>query len=562
MKFNLLISFLIFLAANSLKAQNKSADYHPPLDIPLILSSNFGELRPNHFHMGLDFKTNNRIGYNLYCIEEGFVSRIKVSPYGYGKVVYIDHPNGITSVYAHCSAFVGQVDSIVKATQEKEQDFAIEVFPKPNQIRLKKGEVFALSGNTGGSTAPHLHFELRDTKTEAALNPLIFGFDIADHKAPEIRGVKVYSLTKEGYRYPGKAVSRTARKGASSYSISEGKITIPASYTSKTGGIGIAVDVIDRLDGAGNQCGLYGSILMVNGDTIFGQKTDRVPFESTRFVNCHKDYEAYVGQRKKYHKCFRTNENDLPIYIDEANGVINVNPGDLLKVHYIAFDPKGNRSELKFNIEVSKGTINSADNLPIDLTYLQPGYPMSLETEQRQLEFGRSTVYEPMKLKREKIDTHVGEAPVPVHKAYRIKVKSQTPNDGKNYLEMISAKGRRRTMQLEYKDGWYYTDSKYFGSYKLRRDETPPTVSPISFSNSTTSTALKTIKWRIGDQHTGLADYDLFIDGKWYLLEYEYKGSYVTFKRPSNVVGSKEVVVRVEDKCGNVTEWKRTIVFR
>ncbi|MDG1659255.1 MAG: M23 family metallopeptidase [Crocinitomicaceae bacterium] len=187
--------------------------YHAPLGIPLILSSNFGELRPNHFHMGIDFKTNNRIGYNLYSIEEGIVSRIKVSPYGYGKVVYIDHPNGITSVYAHCSEFKGLVDSIVRATQEKEQNYAVEIFPKPNEIKLKRGEVFALSGNTGSSTAPHVHFEIRETKTEAALNPLVFGFDIADSKKPEIRGLKIYGLTKDGYQHPGKSVVRSVKKG-------------------------------------------------------------------------------------------------------------------------------------------------------------------------------------------------------------------------------------------------------------------------------------------------------------------------------------------------------------
>ena len=287
--------------------------YHAPLGIPLILSSNFGELRPNHFHMGIDFKTNNRIGYNLYSIEEGIVSRIKVSPYGYGKVVYIDHPNGITSVYAHCSEFKGLVDSIVRATQEKEQNYAVEIFPKPNEIKLKRGEVFALSGNTGSSTAPHVHFEIRETKTEAALNPLVFGFDIADSKKPEIRGLKIYGLTKDGYQHPGKSVVRTVKKGTYGYYIGADKVTVPASFCTETGGIGMAIDAIDRLDGAGNQCGLYGSILIIDGDTLFGQKTDRVPFESTRYVNSHKDYVEYSVRRKKYHKCFKTTVTNIYI---------------------------------------------------------------------------------------------------------------------------------------------------------------------------------------------------------------------------------------------------------
>ena len=176
---NRLISILYFLIAHSVFTQAQTPgvkDYHPPLGIPLVLTSNFGELRTNHFHMGLDFKTNSKTGYRLYSIDEGYVSRIKVSPYGYGKVIYIDHPNGITSVYAHCSEFKGTIDSLVRQKQIQEQNFEVEIFPGKNVIRVEKGEVIALSGNTGSSTAPHLHFELRDTETEHALNPLHFGF--------------------------------------------------------------------------------------------------------------------------------------------------------------------------------------------------------------------------------------------------------------------------------------------------------------------------------------------------------------------------------------------------
>ena len=176
--------FSLFTYGTHAQAQG-STNYHSPLGIPSILASNFGELRPNHFHMGIDFKTNGKIGYNLYSIEKGFVSRIKVSPYGYGKVIYIDHPNGVTSVYAHCSEFKDQIDSIVRVTQIREENYAVEIFPKKNEIRVARGQVIGISGNTGGSTAPHLHFEIRDTKTEHALNPLVYGFDLPDTKKPD-----------------------------------------------------------------------------------------------------------------------------------------------------------------------------------------------------------------------------------------------------------------------------------------------------------------------------------------------------------------------------------------
>ncbi len=536
--------------------------YHAPLGIPLILSSNFGELRPNHFHMGIDFKTNNRIGYNLYSIEEGFVSRIKVSPYGYGKVVYIDHPNGVTSVYAHCSEFKGLVDSIVRVTQEKEQNYAVEIFPKRNEIRLKRGQVFALSGNTGGSTAPHVHFEIRDTKTEVALNPLVFGFDIADSKKPEIRGLKIYGLTKDGYQHPGKSVVRTVKKGTYGYYIGADKVTIPANFCTATGGIGIAVDAIDRLDGAGNQCGLYGSILIVNGDTLFGQQTDRIPYESTRYVNSHKDYVEYSIRRKKYHKCFKTKENDLPIYKYGKNGIIKAKPGDKFKVKYIAFDPKGNKSVLEFELSVTAGSINPNDDLGVDLTYLQPGYPLLLENEERSVEFDIATTYEPMKLYESKIGYQIGEAAVPVHSAFRVKIKSEAEDDGKYYIEFITEKGRTRRLVATYENGYYFAESSYFGTYKIKRDVTAPSISTLNFKSTTAYTSSKKMTWKISDAHIGIGDYDLFIDGKWYLLEYEYKGNYVTFNRPADVVGKKTVLLRVEDKLGNVKEWERVITFK
>ena len=553
---NLLLLTLFFCLsiASVFSQKTEKYDYHPPLKIPLILASNFGELRPNHFHMGLDFKTNNRIGYNLYSIEDGFVSRIKVSPYGYGKVVYIDHPNGVTSVYAHCSEFKGQLDSIVRATQEKEENFVVEIFPRKDEIKVKRGQVIAISGNTGGSTAPHLHFELRDTKTEHALNPLNYGFEMADHKAPEIRGIKLYALTKDGYRYPGKAVHRKVVKGQYGYYIGADEVTLPASYCSKTGGIGFAADVIDRFDGASNRCGLFGSYLIVNGDTLFGQKIDRVPFESTRYVNSHKDYEDYQTLKKKLHKSFKTTENDLPIYTTEGNGVLNAKPGDVYDVVYIAFDANGNTSELKFKLKISEGDISDIDEIPVGKNALYPQETHGFKSENTEIEFGLATVYEPCTFDHSNAEHQILKGATPVNRGYKIKKKVANP-DEKYYLEMKTGKNKTKALGLEVDREWLVANVKYFGTYKVRRDTIPPSITPIKLTGSK-------LTWKIQDAHSGLEDYDIYIDGKWHLLEYEYKGgSIATFTKPTGLKGSKEVVVRVIDGCGNEKEWTRKITF-
>lgn len=558
----LIILFIFSLKLLVCAQTSEKYNYHPPLKIPLILASNFGELRPNHFHMGLDFKTNGKEGYNLYSIEEGFVSRIKVSTYGYGKVIYIDHPNGITSVYAHCSEFKGKIDSIVQLTQKKEQNFEVEIYPNKDEIKVDRGEIVGVSGNSGGSTAPHLHFELRDTKTEHALNPLLYGFDIADSKAPEIRGLKVYGLTKDGYRYPNKAIRRTATKSTGvNYVISENLITIPASYLSKTGGIGFAFDVIDRLDGASNRCGMYGATLIINNDTIFGQETKRVPFESTRFVNCHKDYEEYSINKRKFHKSFRTKENDLPIYTTDGLGVFWTNPGALLKVHFIAYDVKGNRSELMFDVKITDGEINKSNKIYSSDAAL-PSQPIRFEKNNTTVDFGISTVYEPMEIDKSNIDKSIGDRNSPVNNAYLIKIKSSEKKDGKHYLEMITEKGRKKALTLTFDDSTFYCRPKYFGTYSIKRDITPPTILSSGFTTGTTVTSKTTFQWKISDTETGISDYDLFINGEWQLLEYDYKSGFITYKRDSSFTGTKEIKLVVKDKCNNEKEWKSTIEFK
>lgn len=545
--------FLILITTISL-CSIAQTNYHPPLDIPLVLASNFGELRPNHFHMGLDFKTNGVIGLKLYSIEDGFVKRVVVSPYGYGKVVHIQHPDGNTSVYAHCNEFQGKLKEFVDAKIIALRSNQVDLELSPTDVPLKRGEVFALSGNTGSSTAPHLHFELRETATDAALNPLKHGFELADSKNPEIFGLKIYALTKEGYRYPSKEMSRSVKGTDGTYKVSD-QIIIPASYCSKTGGIGFSFDMIDYLDGAHNKCGVYGYDLFVDEQLKYSTRIDKVPFESTRYVNSHKDYEAYANRGSNYHKAFHTDQNSLPIY-GNGNGVIRMSPGDSSIVKLKVFDAAGNVSVLTFRIKIESGPINEVDGLVTDPSYLNPCCRASYNKGNVYLNFPSESVYEPMRMNIENFSKSIGIKDIPVQTAYSMTIRNITNGTDTNYYLLFrTAKGRTRVVNSEVKGRDIIAkEVKYFGEFYVSQDSIAPTIRAEKVSIGSN----RKLSWTISDHQSGIDKYELTIEDRWIPLDYEYKNHTLTAIIPTDVKDSITLKLRVIDDCGNTAIWEKT----
>ncbi len=540
------LSFCLF-------SQREYPPYHPPLKIPLVLAGNFGELRPNHFHMGVDFKTQGKEGFELHAVEDGYVSRVKVSAFGYGKVVYIDHPDGKTSVYAHCSKFLGQLDSVVRAEQYRTRDFEVELFPEPGEITLKKGEVFALSGNTGGSTAPHLHFEIRDTKTEHAQNPLVYGFDLPDTRAPELRKVKAFALNEQGYLVPGKSIEKPIVSTKNGYALSGDTLKLAASFCSSFGGVGLAFDVIDRLDGAENQCGLYGTFLVVDGDTIFGQRTDEISFDHTRYINSHRD----LSSPGHFHKSFRNISNPLRIYIDDQLGVIPVLPGESKNVRLTAYDPKGNTSAVSFVLHVLPGEMSENYNPPADKYW----YPEDQYVQHRKnwnVEADSFSIYEPY-LVSNKETPHICDAGTLLQKRVTVRMKLEHPKTAvEKYYIAVSSKGGKKALPTTYSDGWLEAKTNNAGSFSIHTDEIPPVIKPITTSYNITTNI---VRFSVVESQTSLADYDLYINEEWHLLEYEYKGNYVFFEVPPGIKGVNGVKIVARDACGNEAVWEKKMNF-
>mgnify|MGYP000474372297 CR=1 FL=1 len=293
-------------------------DYSAPLNFRMLLSGTFGELRGNHFHAGIDIKTEGVEGQKVYSIADGYISRIKVSTWGYGKVLYITHPEtGHTSVYAHLQSFSAKIDSIVKKKHYQKESFEINFYPNANTIQIKKGEVIALSGNSGGSGGAHLHFEIRDTKTEHPINPLQFGFNIADNIPPTLSKLKIYAFDTtliDGYN---KSKIINIKKTNNKYAIDENpKIS---------GSFGLGISTYDKSNDSYNKNGVYSIKLCVDTNICYKFTVDELDFSTSRFINAHIDYAEKKESKNKYHRCYKLPNNKLTNYSNLINdGIINI----------------------------------------------------------------------------------------------------------------------------------------------------------------------------------------------------------------------------------------------
>ena len=564
---NTLILLLSIITFNKIVCAqpDNNLNYRSPLEIPLIFAANFGELRTNHFHMGVDYKTKHVEGMKIFSVQDGYVSRIKVSSYGYGKAIYINHPEGVTSVYAHCSLFKGKIDSIVKFYQHLQESFEIDIELTADEIKVKKGQVIALSGNTGGSTAPHLHFELRDTKTETALNPLKFGYKIKDSKSPKLSHLKIYSLSKEGYIASDKSFKYKLSLTNSIYFPEQKTIYIPINFLPENGGLGFSFDAYDPYDLSYNKLGIYESKLIINDELMFETKIDSISFDHTRYINTYTDFHEFSNNRRNYHKSFKNLNNPLTIYNDKKNGIIKVKPGDMLNIDYQIFDTEKNKSDVSFKIIITKSNeknyavTNFTDDDFININ--KPSYFFNKDSSIK-IKAKENTFYEPIyfkiKEKNSSSDFTFGEKNVPIQKQIDIHIDINKLNSSifnKYYLTVND-----RYLETMISDSTLSVKSKYLGDFRLKTDTIPPKIRQKNFSNNNVSTYNK-IRWEIVDTNSGILNYDIYIDDKWQILEYEYKNNTVTFNIPNSLKGQKEVKIVVTDNCSNIQVWKKKLIF-
>ncbi len=551
----ILCNFIVFgqgdIAINSTYPTNY---FQSPLKIPLVLAGTFGELRTNHFHAGLDLKTQQKEGLYVYAAAEGYVSRIKISLWGYGKAIYITHPNGYTTVYAHLKKFNKRIEDYIKKQQYKKERFEIQVFPSSKQLPISKNELIAFSGSTGGFVGPHLHFEIRDTKTEKPINPMLFGIKINDSKKPRINTLIGYSLA-ENSSINGIAIP----KQLSLVNLKNGELL--AAKIKAYGKIGFGINAYDQLDGAFNKNGLYSLSMFVNGKKIHEFKASSFSFAESKYINLLIDYERLENLNQRIQKCYIEPENKLSMYAKSfSKGYLTIEDGLNYKVEIIAKDFKGNTQKITIPIEGKKVPILVKKKTTITPYKIDRTVFNKFTKNGISVAFPKNTFYEDFYLDFDINDAivKVHKPIIPLNKRYTLtfNVSNYTSDEKKQlYIAYINKKGKSQYESTVKKDATFYTSTKKLGNFTLLKDIEKPKISWYNFKNEQWLTHAKSLKIKIKDDKSGIKTYRGEIDGKWILLEYNVKKSILTynFNDQKFTTAKHELKIEVTDNVGNTT---------
>jgi murein DD-endopeptidase MepM/ murein hydrolase activator NlpD len=556
-----LFSFFLFVGTKSM-AQNVTIDskYHSPLGIPLQLSAIFGDIRPNHFHMGLDFKTNQREGIPIHSISDGFISRIRIAPTGYGRVLYIDHPNGITSVYAHCSSFSGKIMEYLEPFQVEAFSNNIDLKLRKNELPIQKGERIALSGNSGSSTGPHLHFEIRDTKTEHGLNPLLHGFNISDNSPPVIQAIKIYAVDEKGYQIPGKSMIINVQKTKNGYSIPGNKINLTKDFIPDYGQVAFAVSGSDPIGSAGT-FGLFENSCLVGNDTLFQSIYKRISFDDSRYVNSHQDLDEYKKSKMRFHKLFKTAHNPLQIYQFEQIGSLKINPKDSLNVEILLKDVSKNTSKLRFSLIASKETPKKSERFYSSKTHFIPDSSYHYRGEQMEIDIEPFTFYEPIKKMNGIQNNRFGSGEITIQKAFKVTIEPiKNIDPKKQYIQVIS-NGKTTPLFTKIENQKLLAESKVFGEFTVKIDTTSPKVLPENFKIGDTLIHSNKLIWKVIDSQTDIFNYNILVNGEWQSLDYDLKTNRLIYVRKDSEIKSATIEILVSDNCENIGSWKKNLYF-
>lgn len=564
--------FLINNVSDNIVSAQELKDWEivSPLDFETTLSGSFAEMRKNHFHGGLDLRTNGEENKPVHAIDDGYVAKITISRTSYGKCAFINHPNGYTSVYGHLNGFVPALDSILKAKQYAEHSFETTLELDSTQFPVKKGQIFAKSGNTGASGGPHVHFEIRKTSDGTMHNPLElknrpYGF--SDDKAPRIFAVKIYGLDNQG------VVNGESQKSFNVIVNKDRSRKLQAvNGISVWGKIGFAVKANDYMSATAFKYSPRHLRVYADGKLISDIKIDSFLYKDIRACNSFMDYAQWSKNREFYMKSFKDDNSPLIFLKDQPYGTLTINEERDYKITYSVEDDFGNKDNVSFVITGKKADISSSAK--DSSLFVKCGESVFFDKGSFAMKFEKNSLYEDLEHNFKK-DTSVhnffsavysiGDATVPLHTfcSVSIKVDNDTLKDkSKYYIAKLSSHNiASGSAGGQYVDGFIVGKTNTFGKFAVNKDVTAPVIAPV---HTNKLRSLPYLRLKIYDTQSGIDTYDAYIDGVWVMFEYDAKTQQITYwldKKQVQEFKNHTFKLVVKDHCGNVKEYTKQIYW-
>jgi hypothetical protein len=545
--------------------------FRSPVDYSITLSGSFGEIRQNHFHSGIDIRTGGAVGKPVYAAADGYVSRVNISPYGFGKTLYIHHPNGYTTVYAHLNGYAGPIAKWARDQQYKQESFALDIEVPAGLLKVSKGDVIAYSGNSGSSGGPHLHFEIRDASTQEPMDPLAFGIPISDKTRPRIYNIRIIP---HGFNsmvnFSDRAVLLPVVETGGAFVLKQ------ADTVKVSGNIIFGIETFDFHDGSTMKNGIRTLELFVDDEKRFGMTIDRFAFADTRYVNSILDYPLYVETKHRVVRSYIAPNDKLKIFDDPSNnGVINFTDSRPHKVRYVVSDVHGNTAGITFWVQSHppanvRGRFDPAPTAKG--TWMLCTEPNTFKADGVTLAMPDNALYEDLDF----ISSVSDPVPCGYSRVYVLHDK-ETPlhtwcdlsirADGlpeklrsKALVARIDGPGQYTSAGGTWEDGYMRCRIRDFGSYTVLADTAAPVIRPVNISPGKNISKQGTISMKISDDLSGIKSYRGTLNGKWILMDYDAKRDLLTYKYDDRIKPGKNVfLLVVTDNRGNSTDYTATL---